>query len=98
MARKVTPEDIKNFNELYLKLKTYAAVARETGFSASTVKKYIIPNYVSVSQKEVKRYEGDDVLHFTTKPFLNLDNFGELCVLSEEEKMEIEELWGDMAL
>lgn len=98
MARKVTPEDIKNFNELYLKLKTYAAVARETGFSATTVKKYIIPNYVSVNQKEVKKYEGDDVLHFTTKLFLNLDNFGELCVLSEEEKMEIEELWEDMAL
>ena len=35
---KVTNEDIVRFNELYAKLKTYAAVARETGFSASTVK------------------------------------------------------------
>ena len=42
MARKVTEEDKILINELYIKLKTYAAVARETGFSPTTVKKYII--------------------------------------------------------
>lgn len=37
MANKVTHEDIKKMNRLYLKLKTYAAVSREVGFSPSTV-------------------------------------------------------------
>ena len=31
--RVVTQSDIKEFNRLYLELKTYAAVARKTGFS-----------------------------------------------------------------
>ena len=42
---RVSPDDIIRFNNLYLELKTYAGVARETGFSASTVKKYIIKDY-----------------------------------------------------
>ena len=41
MASKVTNEDILRINELYYKHKTYAEVARQTGFAASTVKKYI---------------------------------------------------------
>ena len=41
MASKVTNEDILRINELYYKHKTYAEVARQTGFAASTVKKYV---------------------------------------------------------
>lgn len=44
MAR-VTQEEIKEMNELYLQYKTYSAVAREIGRAPSTVKKYIDPNY-----------------------------------------------------
>ena len=47
MARKVTEEDKILMNELYLKLKTYAAVARETGFSPTTVKRYIIQKKIN---------------------------------------------------
>lgn len=36
---RVTKDDVIKINELYLKHKTYAAVARETGFAPSTVKK-----------------------------------------------------------
>ena len=46
MASKVTNEDILRINELYYKHKTYAEVARQTGFAASTVKKYVIPNKI----------------------------------------------------
>ena len=46
MATKVTQEDKIRMNELYLKYKTYAEVARQTGFSASTVKKYIISDFI----------------------------------------------------
>ena len=51
MANKVTPDDILQMNTLYLELKTYAAVARKTGFSAGTVKKYIIPNFTPATEK-----------------------------------------------
>ena len=50
MANKVTPDDILQMNTLYLELKTYAAVARKTGFSAGTVKKYIIPNFAPATE------------------------------------------------
>ena len=45
----MTQEKIIEINELYLKIKTYAGVSRAMGGSPSptTVKKYIIPNYVS---------------------------------------------------
>ena len=42
MPRKlVTLEDITLMNELYKQIGTYAGVARQVGFSASTVAKYI---------------------------------------------------------
>ena len=43
MANKVTQDVIKAFNEKYYACHNYSQVARETGFSAGTVKKYIIP-------------------------------------------------------
>lgn len=52
MANTVKNENIIEMNELYLQLKTYAAVARKVGFSPSTVKKYIINNYVSKEENE----------------------------------------------
>jgi hypothetical protein len=57
MANKVTPDDILLMNTLYLELKTYAAVARKTGFSAGTVKKYIIPNFTPATDK--LKWEGE---------------------------------------
>ncbi len=39
--RVVKESDIKEMNRLYLELKTYAGVARVTGFSPSTVNNYI---------------------------------------------------------
>ena len=97
---KVSQDDIKNMNELYIKLGTYAAVARETGFSASTVKKYIVPHYVpdEVSKQNRKVFDlesiPDDV---DPKPFC-IDKWGDLCELSYEEKMGMIELWEEMSL
>lgn len=53
MTHKVTPDDVLEMNMLYLELGTYAAVARKTGFSAGTVKKYINPDF-ALPAKEVK--------------------------------------------
>lgn len=96
---KVTQNDIKNINELYLKLKVKAAVARETGFSASTVAKYIIPGYVSQAEieKNKKIFTIEDIPDFNVDMFI-IDNWGDLCLLSSAEVDEIHELWNELSL
>ena len=88
--RRVTDEDKIQFNELYLQCGTYAEVARQTGFSASTVKRYIISNYVSVNavaeniiafNKDIKDISEIDFPN-------NRKEFYNLFVLSEEEMRE----------
>ena len=91
MASKVTEQDKIKMNELYLELRTYAAVARETGFSASTVKKYIIPNYVSVENIEIKKFDKEIPADFLPYPVSGLA-WSQLLTVSPQEWEEIEEL------
>ena len=57
-ARKIGAEEIKEINELYLKLQTYAAVGRALGISPTTVKKYIIKDYTSESNIKITKFNG----------------------------------------
>lgn len=98
MARKVTNEDIKIFNELYYKHKSYAEVARQTGWSSSTVSKYIDKNYKPVDETKIVRISAKDVPEFSTAIFEGVENLGELCVLSEDERAEIVDLWEEFAV
>lgn len=90
----VTQDDIKEINKLYAELKTYAAVARKTGFSPSTVKKYIIEGYTPVDESNFIRFDRPlpdiDVTIFRT------NDWGHLCVLSDDEVNEIRELWKEI--
>ena len=90
----VTQNDIKEMNRLYLELKTYAAVSRATGFSPSTVKKYIIDGFSMVDETQVKRFN-EPLPDLNTKIFRG-DDWGALCILSEDEQKEIEDLWKEM--
>ena len=45
MANRVTSEDILRMNKIYYQTHVFAEVARQTGFSASTVRKYIDVNW-----------------------------------------------------
>ena len=96
----VTQELIEKINELYLEIKTYAGVSRALGGSPSstTVKKYIIPNYVPQEKLEVKKFDRKLVPPFeeVLNMFKGLDNYGALCTLSEIEEIEIEELWEEL--
>jgi hypothetical protein len=92
--RVVTDLDIRKMNELYLQLHTYAAVARATGFSPATVKKYIINGFSVVDESKIQRFEGS-LPDFDPKPF-RTDDWGPLCVLSPEEEKEIQELWKEI--
>lgn len=100
MAR-VTEEDKIKFNELYAKLGTYAAVARETGFSASTVRRYVIKDSTQVatpteivpfSEKEMKDLEDLEAM------FKSIDDWAAMCELSDEEREEMKVLWKELVM
>lgn len=93
---RVSPEDIIKFNDLYLELKTYAGVARETGFSASTVKKYIIKDYVPAEKIETQKFSGD-LPEFVPEIFRK-QNWVSFLDMTKEEYEEIKELWKEMSL
>lgn len=103
MARRVSSEDIIEMNELYLKLGTYAAVARATGFSPSTVKKYIKPDYIAANTRKLTKFDKVivDLDEESKEAKRIIDLFGHkswdlLGKLSPEEEKEIEELWKEM--
>ena len=89
MAKKVTNADIIQINELYLKMKTYAAVARETGFAPSTVKKYVISDYIAAENINEIKFNEEIIPIELIKFSGDWNNF---LKLSDEEKKEIEEL------
>lgn len=95
--KRVTQEDIKNINILYTQLKTYAAVSRVTGFAPSTVKKYVIFDYKAVDETNIKRFN-KPLPEFSTRLFVENDDWGALCEISDEEFLEIKELWKEMEL
>lgn len=100
---KVCQENIQDFNELYLKLGTYAAVARKTGFSASTVKKYIINGYVPKAQVELcKNFFKKEEIPESPADILfvkALKNWGDICSnISKEEELRIINLWNELNL
>ena len=99
MARKVTPSDIKQFNELYYQHKSYAKVALITGWSSSTVSKYIDKNYKPIAPTNIRKFNLDtDMPEFSLGLFQGMSNLGDLCVLTEDEKKEITELWEEIAI
>ena len=97
MAIKVTADNIIDFNKRYYICHNYSQVARETGFSASTVRKYIDKNWKPIDETKRKIFDprnlSDD---FDTSIFIGIENFGDLCSLSKEEEEEIKELWEEL--
>lgn len=96
MANKITHDDIININKLYLKYGTYAAVARELGFSAGTVKKYIIDGFKP--DVKIRLFDENSLELFDENEFEDVDDFGSLCELSDDEKGEMVELWDEMVM
>ena len=96
---KITQEKIIEINELYLKIKTYAGVSRALGGSPAptTVKKYIIPNYVSQQNIKKKIFKKEDLPIFNPSVF-KIEDWGSLCILSKEEEEEMKELWNELSM
>ena len=100
MARTIiTPEIIEKINTLYLKIGTYSGVSKIMGGSPSptTVKKYIIPNFVPRKKMEIKKFN-KEISEPNYEIFKIMKNWGDLCVLSVEEEKEVEELWKELVI
>lgn len=92
MAKRVTEEDIKQMNEAYLLCHTYSGVAKATGWSASTVKKYIVENYKSEGNTktvEILIPSVEDTISF-------LLGQSDLSCLTDEEKRDMKSLWKEV--
>ena len=100
MASKVTSEDILRINELYYKHKTYAEVARQTGFAASTVKKYVIKDWKPVEKRNIVKFDLADLPDFTSAAelFRGINNYGNLCSLTPYEQEQMKILWEELAI
>lgn len=97
MAKRVTEQDIIDMNEAYLLCGTYSGVASALGWSASTVKKYIIEGYQSkdvLADKPAKTIEPaavDEAMDY-------LVNHSNLSCLTEQEKKDMKDIWKGMLL
>lgn len=102
MARAmITQEMIQEINELYLKIGTYSGVSKAMGGSPSpsTVKKYIIPDYVSKDSIVEKKFDKNLIPSTVDfRPFVGLEEWGVLCKYTEEEEEEMDELRKEMVV
>ena len=98
MANKITNEDIININKVYLRVGTYAAAARELGFSAGTVKKYIIPGFKFVDESSIKPFDPSTLKDFDPNEFDDVEDFGDICEYSDEETAQVKDLWKEMLI
>lgn len=100
MPRKlVTLEDITLMNELYKQIGTYAGVARQVGFSASTVAKYIQKDYIPKADIKIKKFSSVIPKNTITLPASDKKlEWKKLFSLSEQEIAEINELRMELSI
>ena len=100
MANRVTNEDILRMNEIYYKTHVFAEVARQTGFSASTVKKYVVPGWQPVTAENIIHFDLAELPDFTraAELFKGIDNYGNLCMLTQREQEEVKNLWTELVI
>ena len=99
MAKRVSEEDIIAMNEAYLLCGTYSGVAKALGWSASTVKKYIIPDYKSSGEVgaipstpvAIEPAAIDEAIEY-------LLNHSNLSCLTEQERKDMATIWKGMLL
>lgn len=99
MAKRVEQDDIIRINELYLKFHTYAEVARQTGFSPSTVKKYVVADFTAPETAEKKIFSQEMIPKNVDLSLLkNKNDWGNACILRANEEEEIRELWKELSI
>lgn len=89
--KRVTQEDIILINEAYLACGTLSGAAKATGWSPSTIKKYLIPNFKSEQKIEVNHIE---LLPINT--VIEQLTSSNLTCLRPDEERELKQLWAEM--
>ena len=95
----VTEQEKELMNELYIEIGTYAGVAREIGRSPSTIKRYILPDYICKADRVQIVFDEDrwsELINYEA----NFEDFMTegASLQTEEEKKEMEELWQLLAI
>lgn len=93
MAR-ITDEQKVQINELYLQIGVKSKVAKILGISPASVSKYIIPDYVSLNNRKIEKFNKNP--KGFSDSFLSVENgkaFAEAMIqLSLEEKEDLKTL------
>ena len=97
MAKPITQEKILEINLAYYKCKTYSGAAKLCGCAATTVKKYIIPNFVPPEAVKVKKFDENLLVDFDSTDF-RIEDWGTLCTMDENEEAAVKELWNEMVM
>ena len=92
--KRVGPDDIIKINEAYLACGTYSGAAAATGWSASTVRKYVISDYKSEQKVEAADIELPPIEEIVEK----LPPWYDITCLTPEEEKEIKLLWKEMLI
>ena len=92
--KRVGPDDIIKINEAYIACGTYSGAAAATGWSASTVRKYVISDYKSEQKVEAADIELPPIEEIVEK----LPPWYDITCLTPEEEKEIKQLWAEMII
>ena len=100
MAKRVTDKDIKEMFEAYAVCGTYSGVAAATGWSVSTVRKYLQMDYSpeSITPEQIKAEAQKIELPSIEDIVRSLTGKQKLSVLSPEEKKEVREIQKGMII
>ena len=92
MSTRITNDEIIYINEVYAACHNYSQTAKIVNRAASTVRKYIIPDYKSEQNVEAVDIELPPLSEIADK----LPPWYDITCLTPEEEREIKQLWKEM--
>lgn len=100
MARSITSDVIIRINELYKEIGTYSGVARVLSLSPATVKKYVSHDFIPSADLNIKRADIGACREIVESFNLSSADFNNpmLLELTEEEAVEMKEIWKEISL
>lgn len=96
MSKGLTQQEIEYINEVYLACHNYSQTAKVTKHSASTVKKYVDPNYtpnaaITPEETEIELPPLEEIAD-------ELPPWYDLTCLTPQEEEEIKQLWKEITI
>ena len=58
----------------------------------------MIKNWKPIATENIIKFELSQIPEFDSSIFKGIDNYGELCVLTEREKEELTDLWAELVI